>query len=262
MSAKRLESTKAIFNGHLQTTFNLFQVLERQVTKQQMDLLKIQTRLNRASRRPTLERIRLDLKLYADEMNYSIPAKNNKTYLINKVRTYRRQNTLLLYAGTHQTITSMCVIYEDLIKRLVLKYYEENIMRIPKDKQSLKNHVLIGAIKRGDNMHHTLAEHVTSDQMGGSVEDWHEVLKKQKMSSLTTSSSIKELFLIRNCFVHNNRRVSSKLHEFLPEKYRFRDSIRITPSDVKFFKDELHKSATYIMSEYNRIHPQSLGTWL
>lgn len=259
---KRLDSTKSIFNGHVQTTFNLLIMIEREVQRNHSQLNKFHGRVLRASRSKTLEKIRSELEIYAIDAAQSIPAKSNQTYLLYKIQTYKRQNSFMLYSGIHQTIINICVIYEDFIKRIMLKYYEENIMRIPSKMESMKNSELVSAIKRGDNIHQALASAVASRQMGGGVSDWHDVLRKQQFKSLVTSDELKELFLIRNCFVHNNRKVSSQLHQSYPQKYTFKDSIRLTVQDVSLFKDEVHKSAVYIMSEYGRLQPKPLGTWL
>jgi hypothetical protein len=194
-------------------------------------------------------------------MGHAPPGSSDKNYLLNKINVYKRQNSFLLYAAIDQAITNICIIYEDFIKRIILKYYEENIRRLPTNKESLKNSVLVEAILRGDNIHHTLAEKVADDLMFGSVEAWHKTLVSQKMV-LTTSSHLTELFLMRNCIVHNNNKVSSQLHQHMPHKYTLRRPLKISLTDVGIFKNEVHKTAIYIMSEYNRLHPINRGTWL
>jgi hypothetical protein len=194
-------------------------------------------------------------------MGHTPPNSARKEHLLYKINQYKKQNSYLRYAAIQQAVVNICIIYEDLMKRVVLKYFEESIHRLPSNKESLKNKVLIEAILRGDNVHRTLAESVTADLMHGSVENWHGILVKHKMN-ITTSPHLKELFLVRNCLVHNNSRVSSYLHQTMPNKYILRRPIRLTVSDVENFKNEVHKSAVYIIAEYSRLHPQNLGTWL
>jgi hypothetical protein len=218
-------------------------------------------RILRSSRPATLTKIRGELESLAIDMGHSIPGSSSKNHLLNKVQQYKKQNSFLRYAAIHQSVINICITYEDFVKRVILKYFEEQIQRLPSNKESLKNKLLIEAILRGDNIHRTLAESVAADLMHGSVEEWHDTLIKHKMN-IVTSPHLRELFLVRNCIVHNNARVSSYLHQAIPTKYLLRKAIRLTVADVEKFKNEVHKSAVYIIAEYSRLHPSNLGTWL
>lgn len=257
----RLKSTKAIFNGRLQTTYNLLVKTDAQITADYHAMNALKGRIARSIRQSTLESLKSELAILSAQMGHAAPIKSDKKYLLNKINVYKKQNNFLLYAAIHQAIINICVTYEDLIKRIILKYYEEDIRRLPSQKEGLKNSVLIEAILRGDNIHRTLAEKTADDLMYGSVDKWHNELKNQKMN-LITSSHLIELFLIRNCFVHNNNRASSQLHQHMPRKYPMRKPIRLELGDVKIFKDEVHKTASFIMSEYSRLHPINRGSWL
>lgn len=257
----RLKSTKAIFNGTIQTTVNLLIRTDAQITSDYHRLNIIRGSLLRTTRQSTLTAIHTRLTELALEMGHAAPTSTDKTYMLNKVNVYKRQNSFLRYAAIHQAIINICVIYEDFVRRIILKYYEENIRRIPSNKESLKNRYLIDAVLRGDNIHRTLSEKVADDLMFGSVETWHKTLNNFGVN-LQTTNHIKELFLVRNCIVHNNNKVSSQLNLLLPIKYSLRRSIILSITDIKDFKDELYRAALIIISEYNSLFPVNGGTWI
>jgi hypothetical protein len=257
----RLKSTKAIFNGTIQTTVNLLVRTDAQITSDYHKLNIIRGSLIRTTRQSTLDDISERLAKLANNMGHAAPTSSSKSYLLNKVNVYKKQNSFLRYAAIHQAIINICVIYEDFIRRIILKYYEENIRRIPSNKESMKNKYLIEAILRGDNIHRTLAEKVADDLMFGSIEVWHKTLNGFGMSLQTTNQML-ELFLIRNCMVHNNNKTSSQLNLFMPRKYALRSPILLSVRDVKDFKDEVYRTALIISSEYNRLFPIDGGSWI
>jgi len=259
---KRLKATKAIFNGNLQTTANLLRRTDAQITADYHKLNIIRGALLRTTQEKTLKITKQKLEILATEMGHALPTKHSREHLLNKVKTYKKQNSYLRYAATHQAVIKICVVYEDLIRRIILKYHEEDIRRIPAGKETLKNEAIVKALLQKESIHRLMAEKVADDLMYGSLDAWHKALIKFGMTNTQTSSTLTELFLIRNCFVHNNKKVSPQLHTFSPQKYKLRSSIHLSVADVEIFKDEVYKSAVIIMSEYNRAFPKNRGSWI
>lgn len=260
---KRLKSTKGMLHANTQTTMSLLRRVDTQITQDYHKLNAIKGAILRTKNVKTFERIKQRLTDMSNEMEHTKPYKSDKEYLLNKVSVYKRQNSHLRYAAINQAVINICSIYEDFTRRIILKYYEENVRRIPSDKETLKNKVIIDALLRNDSIHRTLAEKATDDLMYGNIDKWYKVLVAQLgMSNLTLDDKLKEVFLIRNCLVHNNRKVSSFLHNHDETKYKLRDTIKITIDDVQDFRDVIIQAANEIISEYNRKFPKNTGTWI
>jgi hypothetical protein len=124
----------------------------------------------------------------------------------------------------------------------------------------MKDEQLIDVILIGESIHRTLADKVVEDKMYKTL-DWLNALRDIGMD-VHLSAEVGELFLIRNCLVHNDRKVSADLHRHMPDKYRFRGRIKLSTNDYDYFKDHVHKFSLFIMAEYSRLFPVNTGTWL
>jgi hypothetical protein len=256
----RLNSTRSIVSKNLMTIENLLVRTDITISNDYHKINHLRGSLKRSSRPTTFKKIQAKITDLALEMGHGVPAKHNKNYLLYKTKSYIKQNSFLRYAAIRQATINICVVYEDFVHRIIMKYFEENIHRIPSTKE-IKNKDLIAAIVRGDNIHHTLAQKVTDDLMWGSVEHWNRELVKMGMV-LPNVDKIKELFLIRNCMIHNNNKVSHELHQYHATKYPLRTTIRLTVSDVLTYKKDIEIYITAIISEYNRLFPTNSGSWI
>ena len=144
---------------------------------------------------------------------------------------------------------------------MILKYYEEDIRRLKSQKQSLKNDYLIDMVLEERNFHRILAERVVEDVMYGSVADIYKFLNDTIGMNIQPSAKIEELFLIRNCFVHNDKRASIYLHRYMPSKYKKGRVIKITLDDIDRFRNSVSGSASFVAREYTRLFPTVNGTW-
>lgn len=261
---KRLLNTYSIFELSLSQSRNILKAVNAQVNRNETILNKFQGRLLRASRQATLDKIKSDIEIYCKNSHSPTLKKNaDKTYLLAKVGTLKAQNKFLLRSGVEQFIINICVSYDALLKRIMMKYYEENIERIPNEQQAMKNSSIIEAIKRGDNMHYTLAHATVSRDMRGDVTVAHEVLKKRVLPNIELRpDALIELFLVRNSLVHNNRKVSSQLHQINPKRYPHGKIIHVRPVNAEMFGDAVHKTGLWIINEYVRLNPKKRGTWL
>lgn len=258
----RLKSTKAIVHGSLQTIKTLLSRTDAQITLDYHNLNRIKGAILRTKNEATFLRIKTRLELLATDMGYPLPRTHEKEHLRRKIQIYKKQNSYLRYAATHQALINICVVYEDFVRRVILKYYEENIRRVPYGKETLKNKVIIDALLRGENIHRMLAEKVADDLMYGSIELWHKTLVGFGMTGVTTPHELVEVFLIRNCFVHNNKKVSPQLHAHNPLKYKLRDPIHLTVGDIERMHRDVEDSFSLVCSEFNRVFPVNQGTWI
>lgn len=260
--AKRLKSTKDIFNNKCATTVALIKKIDLQVDADYKKLSHLRGSLLRATRKDTIARLSAEISVAAVEMGLEPTYITNKEKLLKKVTHYKRQVSFLRYSSYHQAVMSLCSHYEDFVGRVIEKYFEEHPDNLSNYKLSVDSKFIIDSVRRGDNLHHTLAKKIVGDLMWGSVRDWHKQLKKIKLDPQAISNEIEECFLIRNCIVHNDRKVSSQLNSKNPHKYHLRKGIVLTSADILMYKDALHSSMRNIVNEYNRVYPVQKGTWL
>jgi len=186
----------------------------------------------------------------------------DKDRLLVRISKYKRQNSFLQYASRNQAVIALCANFEDFINRVIEKYFEEDPSRLSKYKQTVTSDFVIKTVQRGDNLHRTLSERLSSDLMYGGVKEWYKQLKKIGMNTDSVPHTVHEAFLIRHCIVHNDRKVSSQLHLKNQNKYQLRRDIRLTVDDIEHMKRDLHEAMKFIFDEYNRLFPIQRGTWI
>lgn len=259
---KRLKSTRDIFNNKNATVIALVAKVDRQTLNDYHRFNRLKGDLLRATRPRTIAKLSDMISQAAQEMALHPTNTVDKTKLLRLIVRYKRQNQFLKVAAINQAVIALCANYEDFVHRVIVKYYEEDVSRLTRNKQAVTSRFIIDALKRGDNIHHSMAEQVANDVMQGGIVSWHKYLKSIGMDTNNVPHSVHEVFLIRHCLIHNNVRVSSQLHAKNSSKYQIRRSIRLTVEDVEYFKNELYVSMKFISDEYNRLFPKSGGTWL
>lgn len=260
---KRLKSTKNIFNNRNATILTLVSKTQLNIERDYHRLNRLRGDLLRSKRPATIAKISVKLQAVAEEMALNPSTTVDKEKLLKRIEQYKRQNSFILYAAVQQAIIGLCANYEDFIQRVIVKYFEEDISRLSNNKHSFTSKFILDAVVRGDNIHHTLSEKAARELMNGGVSEWHKCLKERLcMDTAIVPHGVKEVFLIRNCLVHNNRRVSSELHSKNPNKYLLRRALRLDVQDVDNCKISLHQSMKHIVEEYNRLYPIPGGTWV
>ena len=260
--SKRLESTKNIFNNKSATTVALVRRADLQAKYGYRTLNHLRGSLVRASRPRKIAQISAKVSDAAVSLGLNPTTIQNRTKLLAKINWYKKQNSHLQYASYQQAFISLCANYEDLVGRVIEKYFEEDAERLSKYKLSVSSKFIIDAVRRGDNLHHTLSTKLSADLMAGGVKEWHRQLEKIGINLGKVPHELHEVFLIRNCIVHNDKKVSTQLHAKNPKKYPLRSSLRLTTNDVIAARDVLHWSMKQIVSEYNLLYPTQKGTWL
>lgn len=259
--SQRLLSTRNIFNNKNDTAVNLLARVCRQIESDYKKLNHIRGSIKRATRPKTLQRLADDLAVLTNELGLAPPTSYDKEKLLSKIKHYHKRNMFLRFAAIKQAIIDLCVNYEDFIRRIVMKYYEEDIRRLKLNKNITSSRNIVDALLRNDNIHYMLAEKATDEVMYGSVDDWHKHLKTVLKMQTSLPKEVKEVFLVRHCIIHNNNKASSLLYELDGQKYALRKPIHIDEQRVDEFRDHLHDSVNYLIREYSRLFPTNGGTW-
>jgi hypothetical protein len=224
-------------------------------------LKKFRISLVHTKRTSTLNKTYQELSQYLIELGYKGLPDSNKEHMLARLNRARDRNIYLGYAAKDQAIISLCVIFEDYINRIVMKFYEEDIRRLSSN-GSVKVIRIVEAITSGENLHRSLARKATREAMEGGIEQWCDFLCKHLKLDIYAPKEITKLFLIRNCVVHNNHRVSETLYFNFPDDYRVGEVVSLDLDEIKKYKDTMFSLAWKIAGEYDRAHPRNKGSWL
>jgi hypothetical protein len=126
----RLRSTKDIFRNKVQTTVTLLDTTIKRLESDELQLAKYRTSLVHTKRQTTLNNTYRELSAFLIGLGYKGLANADKENMLWRINTARKRNTYLEYAAKDQAIIGLCVTFEDYIRRIVLKYYEEDIRRL------------------------------------------------------------------------------------------------------------------------------------
>jgi hypothetical protein len=76
--------------------------------------------------------------------------------------------------------------------------------------------------------------------------------KKNLGFQISFSNELKELYLVRNCIVHNGRMIDKKLKEFKSERYKLGAKIVVTEEDYACYKSAINQISEDIWNEYTK----------
>ena len=133
----------------------------------------------------------------------------------------------------------------DILKEFLIKYPQS----LKSNKATLKDNQLIDSIIEGNTLE-KLIELRIREIMYDSISGWIKYLK-EKGFDISESNSVKEMFLIRNVLIHNNKKVGQELSkEIGGKRYKIGDTINVTENDTKRFKSAVDKMARDIYTEF------------
>jgi hypothetical protein len=258
----RLKSTRAIFMAKMETNTRLLYKTKNRLKEEDVTLNRLRGNILRASAPKTIEKYQNQLELIAKELGYHVPKKRDKQELLRTIENFKRQNSFVEYVALEYACIHLCTILEDLVKRIILKYYEEDVMRLKSEKQTINNEELVDLLLTGLNIHRALAEKITADSVYG-ITKWTKALNESVGIKFSLSSPVEELFLVRNCLVHNDKKVSKELHTKFQEIYRgINKKIELNIEDYEKFREAVHRFAVFLIKQYSINHPINKGTWL
>ena len=181
----------------------------------------------------------------------SIEFKNKEISLLKKIIRENLKNIKKIpKLSREQTIISLCVVFEGFISDLLRTIFNSNIDTLKSTRSTLKEEDVIDSIKKGDTLE-KLKEYKIRDIMYGSVDNWIGYFQKQLRFKIDININIVELFLVRNCLIHNKKIVNSELENKVKKKrYISGKEINITKNDYNRYRDEIKKYSKLLWEEY------------
>lgn len=204
---------------------------------------------------------REDLRKAIDQVNamsigdktISVTFTNKQADLIKMViRTQLRVIRNIPSLARIQLSVTLAANFEGYVADALRIAFNTNPDTLKSSKSTLKDEEIIDAVKSGDILH-VLIENKVRNIMYGSANDWTSFLKKNLGFKLENTYDIEELFLIRNCILHNNGNVSRELQATKKKRYRnLGRPINITERDINRYLTAAIEDASAISREYTR----------
>lgn len=252
-ASKRLIGTLRIFRANIRNGEKLFVASywhideDRKILVRTLNTLLGQARITRTSFQAVVDELK-EKRIYLNKPPLELSKKNVKGYRDFRIREYEVAGQFALDQG----VVSLATNFEELIRRTLIKFYSDDPRRLSKDKE-IKLGDLVGKTSL-HNVYEEISEKVVKDLLYGSANNWFDTLQNKLNFDLQPYSkeigTIEELYLVRNCIVHNAKFASRELLTKAP-KYIGHKKINPTYKDYLRFKRATLKVANVIFDQYN-----------
>lgn len=260
MSKKRLHHNKRYFDRRMSGVESVLKRVIHSTDKNSAALKRLRTRMKVTRLPRSIYGLSVELRDLLDDSGYKVELTDNKGYLNQQAISVTNQENFVRRSAINQTIVSICSIFEEFVRQVLAKYYEDDIRRLHSLDTNIKYADVVNSIIDGELLARRLAYKRVDSVMRGSLWDWKHSLQQAEID-LEISESLSELFLVRNAIVHNNGRATADLTKAFPEKYETHLLIRISDEEFEAFQTSVHKTATWIRNEYHRKHPTAYTNW-
>jgi hypothetical protein len=136
-----------------------------------------------------------------------------------------------------QAIISLTSNFEAYISDLLREIFDKDINYFKSNNCNLRCAELIESLKNGNTIE-ILKEAKIRDLMR-TVDNCIDFYHRNLGFQISFSSELKELYLVRNCIVHNGGIINKKLEEFGTERYKLGAKIDVTEEDYARYKSAI-----------------------
>lgn len=165
-----------------------------------------------------------------------------------KIREYDEAGQFAL----DQSIVSTAINFEEFIRRTFIKFYTDDPRRLSKEKELTLGDI----VNKTDllSVYEEVAEKATKDLLYGSASKWFTALEKSMKVDFSGHErdveTVKELFLVRNCIVHNAKYIS---RELLSHHTKYIGITKVNPTykDYVRFKKASTQIVYVVFNQYN-----------
>ena len=151
-----------------------------------------------------------------------------------------------------QLLVALAGSFEGYVADIIRLIFNTNPNTLKTGKSTLNDEELVEALASGATLQ-VLIEHRVRNIMYGTAKEWFTFLNKDVGFKLETTPRLEELFLIRNCILHNNGNVSRELRDSQNRRYRnVAKPINVTERDIYSYLDTARNDARTICEEFSR----------
>lgn len=252
-NGKRLVGTIKVFNLNKKNAHKLFIFSyrrhedDRKLVTIALNNLINEGRITKSKLRSLIKE--LEEKRISLNIGHTITTKKDARNLRDKkIREYDEAGQFAL----DQSIVSTAINFEEFIRRTFIKFYTDDPRRLSKEKE-----LTLGDIVDKTNLpsvYEEIAEKATKDLLYGSATKWFAALEKSMKIDFSgherDAETIKELYLVRNCIVHNAKFMS---RELLAHHTKYIGITKVNPTykDYVRFKKATTQIVYLIFDQYN-----------
>lgn len=165
---------------------------------------------------------------------------------------------MILKTAIEQGIINLSSAYEEFLRRVILKYYEDDLTRLGSKRMTLSNQKIVDALKLGHSIHRLLAEEFVGKR---SVSKAENSVRRILGRDFCSDPLLYELRLIRNALVHNGGKATPELAQLDRKRFRPNHLFRITTNDFLVYKDSVFRTAQSIQQKFNEKYPEKGTDW-
>ncbi|RBQ06722.1 hypothetical protein [Pedobacter miscanthi] len=186
------------------------------------------------------------------QKNVSLTLSESDVVLLRKVMKGKLQMVRNIPAlAREQLVITYCILVEGFVNDTIRNFFEKFPQSLKSNKSTLKDYQLIDAIIAGNTLE-KLINHRVRELMYDSITGWIDFMN-EKGFSIKHNTDLKEMFLIRNVLIHNNKKAGSELiKEVNKKRYILDKKINVSDSDTKRFKKAIDEVCREINSSYHK----------
>ena len=149
-----------------------------------------------------------------------------------------------------QLLITYAILVEGYVNDIIRSYLKQIPNSLKSNKSTLKDYQLVDSIIEGNTLE-KLVDLRVRELMYDSISGWIDFLIDRGFR-INQEKSLKEMFLLRNVIIHNNKKVGIELSkEIGGRRYSLGKGVDITNHDIKRFRAVIYKTTAKIDSEYN-----------
>ncbi|GAB5470106.1 MAG: hypothetical protein Kilf2KO_31360 [Rhodospirillales bacterium] len=182
----------------------------------------------------------------------SLDLDKKQIVLVRKVvRDHLRTVRSIPKMARNQLTITLAAQIEGYVSDMLRQIFLSKPDTLKSRRQSLKDDELVDSIKLGDPLL-VLAEKRIREIMYSSAREWIYVFQKELGIDISNPDLLVEIFLIRNCMLHNNEKIGPDLKKTSNKRYKnVGKKINITERDVVRFIDGAKEFGSDLYAGYN-----------
>jgi hypothetical protein len=150
-----------------------------------------------------------------------------------------------------QLLITYSTLVEGYVHDTIRNFFKAFPRSLKSNKTTLKDSQLVDAILEGNTLEKLIDNRIRGI-MYDSISGWINYLVEVGFK-IKEERDLKEMFLVRNVLIHNNKESGIELSkEIGGKRYQFGKKVNVTEDDIKRFKTAIDKTVQTINTEYQK----------
>ncbi|MES2478855.1 MAG: hypothetical protein V4561_07200 [Bacteroidota bacterium] len=177
--------------------------------------------------------------------------KNQMKLIRNAVKMQLKVVRNVPLLAREQLVITYATLVEGFVNDIIRNFFIQFPQSLKSNKSTLKDSQLIDSIIEGNTLE-KLIENRVREIMYDSITGWINYLNDKGLN-INEEKNLKEMFLVRNVLIHNNKKVGAELANGIGNnRYILGNKVNVTESDIKRFKVAIEIVTKSINVEYQK----------